>query len=173
MTTPAVDGQGVASAVGGPDALPSPLDSVGDMRAAAKWTLAAAGAVGAALIGGAPLVAVGQVHGVLHAVLAGLGLALALAGVGTAIWFTSKVLVPRLITPAVFKNAGGPKRPRRGSQRCRCAFPNSFSRPVNASWPRSSSWSTPSPRSSSASPPHRWTACSPGRRGCARTRPAS
>jgi hypothetical protein len=42
--------------------LPSPLDSIDDLRAAAKWMIAAAGAVGAALIGGAPLVAAGQVH---------------------------------------------------------------------------------------------------------------
>jgi hypothetical protein len=54
---------------------------------------------------GGPLVAVGQVHGVLHAVLAGLGLAIALGGAGMAIWFTSKVLVPRLMTPAVLKKA--------------------------------------------------------------------
>src|ERR1700734_2438056 len=78
--------------------LPSPLDAVDDLRAAAKWTLAAAGAVGAALISGGPLVAVGQVHGLGHALLAGLGLALALAGVGIAIWSTSKVLAPRLTT---------------------------------------------------------------------------
>jgi hypothetical protein len=101
--------EGTADAKSMPDALPSPLDSVGDMRSAAKWMLAAAGAVGAALISGGPLVAVGQVHGVLHAVLAGLGLVIALGGVGTAIWFTSKVLVPRLMTPAVLQNAGRPQ----------------------------------------------------------------
>lgn len=39
-------------------------------------------------------------------VLARLGLTIAVGGVGTAIWFTSKVLVPRLITPAVLKRAG-------------------------------------------------------------------
>jgi hypothetical protein len=113
MAIPAGVDHGDADAVRGSAALPSPLDSVSDMRASAKWMLAAAGAVGAALIGGAPLVAVGQVHGVLHAVLAGLGLAIALGGVGTAIWFTSKVLVPRLITPAVLKKAA--PAPSRGS----------------------------------------------------------
>jgi hypothetical protein len=79
------------------------------MRAAAKWTLAASGAVGAALISGGPLVAVGKVHGVLHAVLAGLGLTVALGGVGISIWFTTKVLVPRLMTPAVLRSAGRPE----------------------------------------------------------------
>jgi hypothetical protein len=109
MASPAGVEEGTADAKSMPDALPSPLDSVGDMRSAAKWMLAAAGAVGAALISGGPLVAVGQVHGVLHAVLAGLGLVIALGGVGTAIWFTSKVLVPRLMTPAVLQNAGRPQ----------------------------------------------------------------
>jgi hypothetical protein len=80
-------------------ALPSPLDALADLRSAAKWTLAAAGAVGAALISGGPLVAVGQVHGVAHALTAGAGLVVALAGVGLAIWYTSKVLEPRLTTP--------------------------------------------------------------------------
>lgn len=86
----------------GANDLPSPLTSVEDMRATAKWTLAVVGATGAALISGGPLVAVGQVHGVAHSVLAGAGLVCALAGVGLAIWFTSKVLTPRLTTPAVF-----------------------------------------------------------------------
>ena len=81
-------------------ALPSPLAAVDDMRATAKWTLAAFGAVGAALISGGPLVAVGQVHGVAHAVIAGAGLVIALAGIGVAIWHTAKVLAPRLTTPA-------------------------------------------------------------------------
>jgi hypothetical protein len=91
--------QGAASAG---DDLPSPLTAVDDMRATAKWTLAVVGAVGAALISGGPLVAVGQVHGLRDSVLAGIGLLCALAGVGLAIWFTSRVLMPRLTTPAVF-----------------------------------------------------------------------
>jgi hypothetical protein len=73
------------------------------MRTTAKWMLAAAGAVGAALISGGPLVAVGQVHGTSHALLAGLGLVIALGGVGVAIWFTGQVLVPRLTTPKTMK----------------------------------------------------------------------
>jgi hypothetical protein len=72
------------------------------MRTTAKWTLAVVGAVGAALISGGPLVAVGQVHGAGNAVVAGIGLACALVGVMLAIWFTSRVLMPRLTTPAVF-----------------------------------------------------------------------
>ncbi|MGD0558661.1 MAG: hypothetical protein ABSA93_27245 [Streptosporangiaceae bacterium] len=86
------------------EGLPSPLEAVDDLRAAAKWTLAAEGAVGAALISGGPLVAVGQVHGTAHAFLAGAGLAVALAGVGLAIWFTSKVLSPRLTTPQILRS---------------------------------------------------------------------
>jgi hypothetical protein len=84
--------------------LPSPLDAVDDLRSAAKWTIATAGAVGAALISGGPLVAVGQVHGVADALIAGAGLALALAGVGLAIWATSAVLSPRLTTPATLRS---------------------------------------------------------------------
>lgn len=86
--------------------LPSPLDSVADLRTAAKWTIAAAGAVGAALIGGAPLVAAGQVHGVGRAVLVGAALVVALAGVGLAIWQTSQVLVPPITTQATLREPG-------------------------------------------------------------------
>lgn len=80
--------------------LPSPLDSVADLRAAAKWMIVAAGAVGTALIGGAPLVAAGQVHGIGRAVLVGAALVVALTGVGLAIWQTSQVLVPPITTQA-------------------------------------------------------------------------
>jgi hypothetical protein len=100
MTAPA-SGPGTGKAF---EALPSPLEAVDDLRSAAKWTLAAEGAVGAALISGGPLVAVGQVHGTGHALLAGAGLAVALGGVGLAIWFTSKVLSPRLTTPATLRS---------------------------------------------------------------------
>ncbi len=102
MAAPA-DGRQPAETVGG--TLPSPLDSVDDMRTAAKWTLAAAGAVGAALISGGPLLAVGQVHGFWHTVLAWLGLVIALFGVGLAIWHTSQVLMPRLTTPSTVRKA--------------------------------------------------------------------
>ena len=81
-------------------ALPSPLDAVADMRATAKWILAAAAAVGAALLGGTPLAAVGKVHGVGDAALAYLGLLVGLAGAGWAIWRTADALIPPLTTPA-------------------------------------------------------------------------
>jgi len=84
--------------------LPSPLDAVDDLRSAAKWTLAAAGAVGAALISGGPLVAAGQVHGTGRALVAGAGLMVALAGVGLAICFAGKVLSPRLTTPETLRS---------------------------------------------------------------------
>jgi hypothetical protein len=102
MTEPSGGEPGTSGATGGFESLPSPLNAVDDMRSAAKWTLAAAGAVGAALISGGPLAAVGQVHGTAHAFLAGLGLIIALAGVGLAIWSTSKVLEPRLTTRKSF-----------------------------------------------------------------------
>src|ERR1035441_6019169 len=107
MTIPAGGGPGTGNAF---ETLPSPLDALDDLRSAAKWTLAAAGAggaagaVGAALISGAPLVAVGQVHGVAQALIAGAGLVVALGGVGLAIWFTSKVLSPRLTTPETLRS---------------------------------------------------------------------
>jgi len=82
----------------------SPLDSVEDMRSAAKWMLASAGAVGAVLISGAPLVAIGQVHGGMHVFLAVAGLAIAIGGVAVAIWFTGEVLVPRLTTTATIES---------------------------------------------------------------------
>jgi hypothetical protein len=100
MTTPASGDSGASEARSAFESLPSPLSAVDDLRAAARWTLVAAGAVGAALISGGPLVAVGQVHGVAHALIAGTGLVVALGGVGLAIWSTSKVLSPRLTTPA-------------------------------------------------------------------------
>jgi len=90
------------------DPLPSPLDAVTDIRATAKWTIAAAGAVGAALISGAPLAAAGHIHGVAHAVAAGIGLLIALGGVGLAIWATTDVLAPRLTTPATLRALTSP-----------------------------------------------------------------
>ena len=101
MTSPADSAPGTGRAFEG---LPSPLEAVDDLRAAAKWTLAAEGVVGAALISGGPLVAIGQVHGTVHALMAGAGLAVALGGVGMAVWFTSKVLSPRLTTPQTLRS---------------------------------------------------------------------
>ncbi|MFE6285734.1 hypothetical protein [Streptomyces sp. NPDC057877] len=82
------------------DALPSPLDAVPELRAAARWMIGAFGAVGAALIGGGPLVAVGKVHGLGEAAVAGAALLLALAGVCLAVWQVSRVLVPPVTTTA-------------------------------------------------------------------------
>jgi hypothetical protein len=101
MTIAADGDQGAGK---GLTALPSPLEAVDDLRSAARWTIVAAGAVGAALISGGPLVAVGQVHGVAHALIAGAGLVLALIGVGLAIATTSAVLSPRLTTPATLRS---------------------------------------------------------------------
>jgi hypothetical protein len=101
MTAPAGGDQGAANVL---NSLPSPLEAVDDLRSAAKWTIVAAGAVGTALISGGPLVAVGKVHGVAHALIAGAGLILALIGVGLAIWTTSTVLSPRLTTPATLRS---------------------------------------------------------------------
>ncbi|MFI9604852.1 hypothetical protein ACWEQ7_19420 [Streptomyces sp. NPDC004069] len=61
---------------------------------------AAYGAVGAALIGGGPLVAVGRVHGVKEACVAGGALFVALTGVIIAIWHVSRVLEPPITTTA-------------------------------------------------------------------------
>ncbi|GGL94365.1 hypothetical protein GCM10010129_42870 [Streptomyces fumigatiscleroticus] len=82
------------------DALPSPLDAVPELRAAARWMIGAFGAVGAALVGGGPLVAVGKVHGLGDASVAGAALLLALAGVSLAVWQVSRVLVPPVTTTA-------------------------------------------------------------------------
>jgi hypothetical protein len=85
------------------DTLPSPLEAIGDLRSAARWTIAAAGAVGVAVIGGGPLVAVGKVHGLEHAVIAAISMLVGLAGVGLAIWQTSLVLVPPVTTAATLR----------------------------------------------------------------------
>lgn len=101
MTAPSRPDVGTSGAFG---ALPSPLDAVDDLRSAARWTIAAAGAVGTALISGGPLVAAGKVHGLTDAIIAGASLAVALVGVGVAIWQTSLVLVPFLTTPATLRD---------------------------------------------------------------------
>jgi hypothetical protein len=78
--------------------LPSPLEAVSDMRSTAKWIVGAAAAVGAVLIGGAPLTAVGRVHGPGSAVAAYAGLVVGLAGVGWAIWHVTDALIPPVTT---------------------------------------------------------------------------
>ena len=77
---------------------PTPSDAVADMRTTARWTVAAAAAVGALLLGGAPLTAIGKVSGPGEAVLAFAGLVVALGGVGWAIWQTGEALMPRIAT---------------------------------------------------------------------------
>ncbi|GAA3342922.1 hypothetical protein GCM10020358_39700 [Amorphoplanes nipponensis] len=79
---------------------PSPLDAVPDMRATAKWIVAAAAAVGSLLVGAAPLTAVGKIATAADAALAFLGLALVLSGVGLVIWFAAEALVPPVTTLA-------------------------------------------------------------------------
>lgn len=83
-----------------PDGSPSPLDGLDDMRSTAKWTATALGAVGVALLGGAPLSAVGKIHGVGQAAEAFAGLVIALAGIGWAIWSTTEALLPPVTTLA-------------------------------------------------------------------------
>ncbi|WP_234313873.1 hypothetical protein [Streptomyces sp. NBRC 109706] len=80
--------------------LPSPLEAVPELRAAARWLIAAFGAVGAALIGGGPLVAVSRIDGARDALIAGAALLVALTGVTVAIWHISRVLVPPITTTA-------------------------------------------------------------------------
>ncbi|MGY1498771.1 hypothetical protein ACW4TU_19605 [Streptomyces sp. QTS52] len=53
-----------------------------------------------ALVGGGPLVAVGKVHGLGEALVAGGAPAVALAGVCLAVWQVSRVLVPPITTTA-------------------------------------------------------------------------
>jgi hypothetical protein len=86
------------------NALPSPLDAISDLRSAARWTIAAAGAVGAALLGGGPLVAVGKVHGLGHAAIASASMLVGLIGVALVIWQTSLVLTPSVTTVATLRH---------------------------------------------------------------------
>jgi hypothetical protein len=83
-----------------PMRLHSPADAVADMRATARWTVAGAAAVGALLLGGAPLTAVGKISHAANAVLAFAGLVVALGGVAWAIWQTGEALMPRIATLA-------------------------------------------------------------------------
>ncbi|MBQ1089038.1 hypothetical protein KBY47_07800 [Streptomyces sp. B93] len=66
--------------------------------------IGAFGAVGAALIGGGPLVAVGKVDGLGEAAVAGAALLVALAGVSLAVWQVSRVLVPPVTTTATLSD---------------------------------------------------------------------
>lgn len=78
----------------------SPLDAIADMRTTAKWIIAALAAVGAILLSGGPLTAMGKIHGAGHIAWGFGGLVVAIAGVGWAIWHTSDALMPPLTTLA-------------------------------------------------------------------------
>lgn len=72
--------------------------AVADLRATARWTIAAMAGIGTLLLGAGPLTAVGKVHDAGHATAAFAGLALAVLGVGWAIWQTGEALTPCLAT---------------------------------------------------------------------------
>lgn len=72
--------------------------AVADMRATARWTIAATSAVGGLLLGGFPLTAIGEIHSARDITLAVCGLVLAMAGVSWAIWSVGEVLTPRFVT---------------------------------------------------------------------------
>lgn len=72
--------------------------AVTDMRATARWIIAAFAAVGSVMLGGLPLAAIGKVRGGADLALATGGLALAVVGVAWAIWHTAEALTPRLTT---------------------------------------------------------------------------
>ncbi|MEU4656390.1 hypothetical protein AB0G32_21020 [Streptomyces sp. NPDC023723] len=87
------------AAAGEPTAVSTLADAtVADMRAVARWTIAATAAVGGVLLGGFPLAAIGKIHGLGDVALAAGGLVLALTGVFWAIWWTGEVLTPRFTT---------------------------------------------------------------------------
>jgi hypothetical protein len=70
------------------------------MRATAKWTIGAAAAIGALLLGGAPLAAVNKIHGTRNVAIAATGLALALTAVAWIIRQISETLMPRVVSLA-------------------------------------------------------------------------
>lgn len=70
--------------------------AVTDMRTTARWTIAAVAAVGALLLGGTPLAAVGKINHIGDAAAAFVGLTTALTGVGWAVWQTGEALIPRI-----------------------------------------------------------------------------
>lgn len=70
------------------------------MRATAKWIIGAFAGVGALLLGGMPLAAIGKIHGRGDAVAVALGILIAVTGVSWAIWHTSEALTPPVTTLA-------------------------------------------------------------------------
>jgi hypothetical protein len=75
-----------------------PADAVADLRTTARWTIVAVAGVGALLVGGGPLTAVGRIDDWGDTFAAFGGLALTVLGVGWAIWQTGEALTPCLAT---------------------------------------------------------------------------
>lgn len=71
-------------------------DAIAELRASARWTVGAAASVGAVLLGGGPLVALGKVNDAGDVAAAIGGLSLALSGVILAILSTGRALTPRM-----------------------------------------------------------------------------
>ncbi|MFJ3666925.1 hypothetical protein ACIPSE_10765 [Streptomyces sp. NPDC090106] len=101
MTTPTADLPGRAAA-----AASSPLDAVPDMRATAKWMVAAWAGVGAVLLAGVPLTVMRSAASTGRLLGALAGLVVALTGVGWALWVTSEALMPRLVS---YRELGSPR----------------------------------------------------------------
>lgn len=82
----------------GSDTIPSPLEAVPDMRAAARWTIGAVAAVGALLVGGGSLTAVGRIDDAGDLVAFASGMLIVIVAVGWAVWQTAEALTPPLTT---------------------------------------------------------------------------
>lgn len=76
----------------------SPLEAVPEIRSTIKWIAASAAAVGALLVGSAPLATLGRLHGIRQVSIAGVGLLLCLVAVGWIIWQTTEALTPPITT---------------------------------------------------------------------------
>lgn len=98
-------GPNAAAPAPGAAVAPAPPDAVADLRATARWTIAATAAVGTLLIGGGPLAAVGKINDRGDVLSALGGLTLALLGISWAIWHTSEALTPRIATLASLETA--------------------------------------------------------------------
>lgn len=80
------------------ESLPSPLEAIADMRAAARWTVGAVSIIGALLVGGGPLRAIGRIDGVGDFVTFAIGILLVILAAGWAVWQTGEALTPPLTT---------------------------------------------------------------------------
>ena len=86
------------------DPLPSPLDAVPDTRATARWTIGAVSAVGALLVGGAPLTAVGRIDDVGDLLAIAGGMLIVIVSLGWAVWQTAEALTPALTTVEILRD---------------------------------------------------------------------